>query len=512
LKKNHSYGILTKKTTLIIKRRIYKLSHPKSKPLVDKTERYLFSSNSQQYHATVSEEPNSSQFLSPIHSLNMALSLSPSSLLVLCMLLILQLCTFLAVRQNHATELSRKIGDIPDVLPNGNRRYFPKIPSLSVSGQTIRLLFHHNVSLAVSLSVGSPPQDVSMVLDTGSELSWLACNSSYPAYFKAASSTTYSAIPCNTYACQMLARDLPIPPVCDQETQMCNVLASYADASTSSGVLSSDFFHLGNSDHSIQQPLLFGCMDSTVDFTSTTPTTGLLGMNRGSLSFITQSGKHQFAYCISHRDGSGILLLGDDASLPPLNYTPFVQISWPLPSFDQQAYSVQLEGIRVSNLVLPIPKSVFLPDHTGAGQTMLDSGTQFTFLLGKAYSALKNEFLRQTSNILTELNEPYFMFQGAFDTCFKIPQGQLPPATLPQVTLILQGVEVTVTSELLLYRVPDEVRGADDVWCFTFGNSDLLPLSASVIGHHHQKNNWVKYDLENDRIGFAPARCDQMTQ
>ena len=183
-----------------------------------------------------------------------------------------------------------------------------KISSLADSGQSRKLTFHGNVSLVISLSVGSPPQDVSMVLDTESKLSWLVCNSTYPNYFKSPSSSTYRSIPCNSSSCQTQAHDPVIPADCDQQTQICHVLVSYADASTSSGVLSSDSFHLGNSGPSTQLPLRFGCMDLTFD-TASTPTTRLLGMNRGSLAFITQSGTHQFVYCISDRNDSGILLL-----------------------------------------------------------------------------------------------------------------------------------------------------------------------------------------------------------
>ncbi|KAJ3707267.1 hypothetical protein LUZ61_010972 [Rhynchospora tenuis] len=382
----------------------------------------------------------------------MALSFS-SSLLLPCMLLILQSFT-----PDYTTALTHKINHFPTILP----LRISKISSSANSEQPKKLLFHHNVSLVVSLSVGSPPQDLSMVLDTGSKLSWLVCNSNHPKCFKSTSSRTYRTIPCKSSSCQIQEQDLPIPPDCDQRTKMCHMSVSYADTSTSSG--------------------------STFDSTSAS-TTGLLGMNRGTLSFIIQSRIHKFAYCISDRDNSGILLLGGNVSIPSLNYTPLVEISRPLPYFDRLAYSVQIEGIRVSNVALPIPKSVFLLDHTGAGQTMLDSGTQFTFSLGKAYSALKEGFLQQTKNILTELKEPNFMFQ--------------------EVTLILKGVEVTVTSNLLLYRVPGEVRGNNTVWCFTFGNSDLVPLSAFVIGHHHQQKTWVEYDLRNNRIGIARARCDQ---
>ncbi|WOL19811.1 hypothetical protein Cni_G28613 [Canna indica] len=74
----------------------------------------------------------------------------------------------------------------------------------------------------------------------------------------------------------------------------------------------------------------------------------------------------------------GVVLLLGDTQPPfplPLNYTPLIEISLPLPYFDRVAYSVQLEGICVVGTLLPIPKSVLIPDHTGAGQTMADSGS-----------------------------------------------------------------------------------------------------------------------------------------
>ncbi|KAK8926127.1 Aspartic proteinase PCS1 [Platanthera zijinensis] len=66
-----------------------------------------------------------------------------------------------------------------------------------------------------------------------------------------------------------------------------------------------------------------------------TAVAGMLGMNRGALSFVTQTNTQRFSYCISDRD-AGVLLIGASNSLP-LNYTPFVQISLPLPYFDASA-------------------------------------------------------------------------------------------------------------------------------------------------------------------------------
>ncbi|KAG6765366.1 hypothetical protein POTOM_029405 [Populus tomentosa] len=344
-----------------------------------------------------------------------------------------------------------------------------------------------------------------MVLDTGSELSWLHCKKepNFNSIFNPLASKTYTKIPCSSPTCETRTRDLPLPVSCDP-AKLCHFIISYADASSVEGNLAFETFRVG----SLTGPAtVFGCMDSGFSSNSEedAKTTGLMGMNRGSLSFVNQMGFRKFSYCISDRDSSGVLLLGEASFswLKPLNYTPLVEMSTPLPYFDRVAYSVQLEGIRVSDKVLSLPKSVFVPDHTGAGQTMVDSGTQFTFLLGPVYSALKTEFLLQTKGVLRVLNEPHFVFQGAMDLCYLIEPTRASLPNLPVVNLMFRGAEMSVSGQRLLYRVPGEVRGEDSVWCFTFGNSDSLGIESFVIGHHQQQNVWMEYDLEKSRIGFA---------
>ncbi|KAL3523842.1 hypothetical protein ACH5RR_016676 [Cinchona calisaya] len=389
-----------------------------------------------------------------------------------------------------------------------------QIPSKSLLKPPNRVAFHHNVSLTVSLTVGSPPQQVTMVLDTGSELSWLHCKKtpSTPSVFNSHLSTSYSPVPCSSDTCRTRTRDFTIPVSCDPKN-LCHATLSYADASSVEGNLATDTFAFGNSGLS---EFVFGCMDSG---SSSNPdedsrTTGLIGMNRGSLSFVSQMGFPQFSYCISDRDSSGVLLFGSAnfSWLGPLKYTPMVQISTPLPYFDRVAYTVQLEGIKVSNTVLPLSKTVFVPDHTGAGQTMIDSGTQFTFLLAPVYTALKNEFIKQTKGLLRVLNEPNFVFQGAMDLCYQIESSRTSLPPLPTVTLMFQGVEMSVAGEKLLYKVPGEARGTDGIYCFTFGNSELLGIEAFVIGHHHQQNIWIEFDIAKSRVGLAEVRCDLASQ
>ncbi|KAI3851311.1 hypothetical protein MKW92_011066 [Papaver armeniacum] len=365
------------------------------------------------------------------------------------------------------------------------------------------LSFHRNVSLTVSLTVGTPPQNVVMVLDTGSELSWLRCNNpslpnSLPT-FNPLSSSSYSPMLCSSPACSTQVRGFTIPLWCDSNN-LCHTTLSYVDASFSEGNLAYETFHIGSS---AILSTIFGCMSTSFSSSSEEDpkNTGLMGMNRGSLSFVSQMGFPKFSYCISEGDSSGVLLLGNMSSpwSKPLSYTPLLQISTPLPYFDRSAYTVQLQGIMVSKKLLTLPKFALVPDHTGAGQTMIDSGTQFTFLLGSVYEALRNEFVNQTRGILHVLEEEDFVFQGAF-------------SDLPTVSLMFSGAEIVVTPDQLLYKVAGEMRGSDSVYCFTFGNSELLGIEAFVIGHHHQQNVWVEFDLQNSRIGFAPIHCGIASQ
>ncbi|MBA0839773.1 hypothetical protein Goarm_005472 [Gossypium armourianum] len=389
---------------------------------------------------------------------------------------------------------------------------FARNSKLSSAAATNKLGFHHNVTLTVSLSVGSPPQHVTMVFDTGSELSWLHCKKTpnLNSVFTPELSKSYIHIPCASPICKTRTRDLLVPASCEPNNKLCHVAVSYADASSIEGTLAYENFVIGSS---IRPGFLFGCMDSGFSSNSDEDSkeTGLMGMNRGSLSFVSQMGFPKFSYCISGFDSSGVLLLGDTrfSWLKTLNYTPLIQISDPLPYFDRVAYTVQLEGIKVGNKMLDLPRSAFLPDHTGAGQTMVDSGTQFTFLMGPVYTALRNEFLQQTSEVLRVFEDPNFVFQEPMDLCYQVDES---PGTifsdLPRVSLMFQGAEMSVSGERLLYQVPEMNKGSDSVYCFAFGNSDLLGIEAFVIGHHHQQNVWMEFDLVKSRVGFAEIRCD----
>ncbi|XP_047260791.1 aspartic proteinase PCS1-like, partial [Capsicum annuum] len=211
----------------------------------------------------------------------------------------------------------------------------------------------NSTTLTVSLSAGSPPQQVTMVLDTGSELTWIRCKKTpnTPLIFDPLVSKSYSLIPCSSATCTTKTRDFPNPVICDPK-KLCHATLTYADGFSIEGNLASETFSLNN----VNLPrTVFGCMDGSSGSTpEDAKTTGLIGMNRGALSFVSQSGYPTFSYCISGQDSNGVLVFGEANSpgLKPRKYTPLVQISIPLPSFDRVAYTVQMSLPPVT-LVFP---------------------------------------------------------------------------------------------------------------------------------------------------------------
>ncbi|XP_019412745.1 PREDICTED: aspartic proteinase PCS1-like [Lupinus angustifolius] len=457
-----------------------------------------------------------------------------------CLKLLILLILSIQMKNYQCEDETKKILTLPlksQVIPYG---YLPRTPN--------KLNFQHNISLTVSITVGTPPQNMSFIIDTGSELSWLQCNTTnrvipdpfydpnhLPPYttttcssptcniknktmnrvisdpfFDPTISSSYIPIKCSSPTCMTQTRDFPIPASCDSN-KLCHATLSYADSSSSEGNLASDMFGLGSG--SDNPRIVFGCMNSTYSSTNSN-TTGLMGMNLGSLSLVSQLKIPKFSYCISGSDFSGVLILGASnfSWVGSLNYTSLVQISRPLPYFDRAAYTVRLEGIKVSNKLLIISDTIFIPDHSGAGQTMFDLGTQFTYLLGSAYIVLRNEFLNQTNNILRVLDDPNFVFEIAMDLCYRVPLNQSKLPELPSVSLVFDGAEMKVLGEQLLYRVPNEIRGNDSVYCFTFGNSDLLGVEAFIIGHHQQQNMLMEFDIVNSRVGLVDIDCDLVGQ
>ncbi|XP_042497528.1 aspartic proteinase PCS1-like [Macadamia integrifolia] len=377
-----------------------------------------------------------------------------------------------------------------------------------------RSSFKYTMALIVSLPIGTPPQTQQMVLDTGSQLSWIQCNKKSTvtnppkpplssSSFDPSRSSTFSVLPCNHPICKPQIPDFTLPTSCDQN-RLCHYSYFYADGTLAEGNLVREKITFSSAQAT--PPLILGCAEKSTD----SSTEGILGMNLGRLSFAAQAKVSKFSYCVPVRPNRlvgqppvGSFYLGNNPSSGAFRYVDLMIFdrsqSQRMPNFDPLAYTVGMEGIRIGAKRLDIPRTVFRPDAGGSGQTMIDSGTEFTFLVDAAYAKVKEEIMRLVGSRVKK----GFVYGQALDICFDGDAAEIGRLVGDVVLEFEKGVEIVVGKDRLLADVGGGVH------CLSIGQSNLLGVASNIIGNVHQQNLWVEFDLTNRRVGFGRADCSR---
>lgn len=391
----------------------------------------------------------------------------------------------------------------PSLLsPNPRPKTTPSLP------YRYKSTFKYSMALIVSLPIGTPPQTQQMVLDTGSQLSWIQCHNKKKtpkvppppptASFDPALSSSFSVLPCNHPICKPRVPDFTLPTSCDKN-RLCHYSYFYADGTLAEGNLVREKFTFSRS--IVTPPLALGCAQDTSE------TKGILGMNLGRLSFASQAKISKFSYCVPTRTTrpgflpTGSFYLGDNpnsAGFKYVNLLTFKQTQR-MPNLDPLAYTVAMQGIRIGAKKLDIPPSVFRPNPSGSGQTMIDSGSEFTYLVEEAYNKVREEIVRLVGPRLKK----GYVYEGMADMCFDGNAIEIGRLIGNMVFEFEKGVEIVVEKE----RVLTDVGGR--VHCIGIGRSDGLGAPNNIIGNIHQQNQWVEFDLANRRVGFGKADCSR---
>lgn len=170
-----------------------------------------------------------------------------------------------------------------------------------------------------------------------------------------------------------------------------------------------------------------------------------------------------------------------------------------MPNLDPLAYTVAMQGIRIGAKKLDIPPSVFRPNPSGSGQTMIDSGSEFTYLVEEAYNKVREEIVRLVGPRLKK----GYVYEGMADMCFDGNAIEIGRLIGNMVFEFERGVEIVVEKERVLTDVGRRVH------CIGIGRSDGLGAASNIIGNIHQQNQWVEFDLANRRVGFGKADCSR---
>ncbi|TVU47269.1 hypothetical protein EJB05_06862, partial [Eragrostis curvula] len=354
-------------------------------------------------------------------------------------------------------------------------------------------------------AVGTPPQPVQLVVDTGSDLTWTQCvpcpacfDQALP-YFDPSLSSSFGVFSCSSSACQ----DLPLSS-CGTErggwgNQTCVYTYSYGDRSVTTGLLLSDTFTFAGA---VAVPnLAFGCgFFNQGVFNVISNMTGIAGFGRGALSLPSQLKVDNFSYCFTPVTGSApsTVLLGLPANLHSgargaIQTTPLIQNpADQSPTF----YYLSLKGITVGSWRLPVPESAFAFTKNGTGGTIIDSGTAFTGLPTKIYRHLRDAFVSQLKE-LPVTNDDTIL-------CFGVPPGAKPD--VPKLALHFEGATLDLPRENYIFEFEEAGRSNICLAIFEAEGQDDM----TILGNYQQQNMHVLYDLAGNKLSFVPAHCDRV--
>jgi hypothetical protein len=353
-------------------------------------------------------------------------------------------------------------------------------PSLPVSSG--RALSTGNYVVTVGL--GTPASQYTVVFDTGSDTTWVQCRPCVVKCYKQkeplfdpAKSSTYANISCDNSACTDLDES-------GCSGGHCLYAVQYGDGSYTVGFYAQDTLTIV---HDAIKGFQFGCGEKNNGLFG--KTAGLLGLGRGKSSLTVQAQYRYggaFAYCFPalSTGTTGYLDFGPGASPANARVTPMLVDNGPT------FYYVGITGIRVGGKQLSIPESIF-----STSGTIVDSGTVITRLPATAYKALSTAFTAVMAARGFKTAPAY----SILETCYDFTG--VSEVTLPTVTLVFKGGAcLDVDGSGILYAISEAQV------CLAFasnGDDD----SVSILGNTQQKTYGVVYDIGKKTVGFAPGAC-----
>ncbi|KAM6590359.1 hypothetical protein CsatA_012964 [Cannabis sativa] len=352
-----------------------------------------------------------------------------------------------------------------------------------------------NGEFLMQLSIGTPPNAYSAIMDTGSDLIWTQCLPCETCFdqptpiFDPRNSSSFSKLSCSSQLCEALPQS-----TCSDS---CEYFYGYGDYSSTQGVLASETFSFGDGDEKVSvNGIGFGCGgDNEGDGFS--QGSGLVGLGRGPLSLVSQLKEPKFSYCLTAMDDTktSSLLVGPLASVNTTHSgakvtTPLIE-NPSQPSF----YYLSLEGISVGGSLLPIEKDTFALKKDGSGGLIIDSGTTITYLEKKAFDIVKEEFTSQINLPVDKSGS-----QG-LDLCFNLPKYST-SVEVPKLSFHFKN-DAVLELPPENYILSDRTLG---VLCLAMGSSSGM----SIFGNIQQQNFLVVHDLSEGTMSFVPTQCNQL--
>ncbi|KAL8204392.1 hypothetical protein R6Q57_010015 [Mikania cordata] len=347
----------------------------------------------------------------------------------------------------------------------------------------------------MKISIGTPPQDIIGVADTGSDIVWTQCepcsycfNQTRPV-LRPRVSSTYIRMTCGSTMCMLVPTRS-----CTTPDNTCLYLVVYGDMSYSSGELATDTVTLYSIDSSVTgisfafTNVVFGCGHRNAGM-FTDDQSGIIGLGGGPFSLITQmrsSINGKFSYCLvqmfSHVERSSKMYFGDAATVSGdgVETTPLFLGN------PDTFYYLHFEGITVGGRRVDFyaTKPTLIE-----GNIIIDSGTSLTLLPQSFYDRLQLAVRRSMQDIVPVGSD----MRNNLSLCYN----PLEVMDLPVMVAHFNG------ADLELDPTNTFVRTSNDSICLAFA-----PVEGVVIfGNLAQMNFLVGYDLYEKTVSFKRTDC-----
>ncbi|MCD7461422.1 hypothetical protein HAX54_046089 [Datura stramonium] len=349
----------------------------------------------------------------------------------------------------------------------------------------------HTLNYIVTVMLGG--RNTTVIVDTGSDLTWVQCQPCILCYnqpeplFNPSVSPTYHSVVCNSSACQNLQSATGNSGLCGSDLKECNYVVNYGDGSYTRGELGQDHLVLGST--SVEN-FVFGCGRNNKGLFGLA--SGVMGLGGSGLSLISQTSEifgSVFSYCLPSAEAksSGSLVLGGDTSTFKNSTTI---------SYTRMLANPQLFTLYFLNLTGATIGGVAIQDSAfGERGMIIDSGTVITRLPPTIYKAAKAEFLKQFSGY------PLRPGISILETCFDLSAYE--EVNVPTIKMQFEGgaeMEVDVTG--VLYIVKNDASQV----CLALASLQYDD-EIGIIGNYQQKNTRVIYDIKQSQVGFAKETC-----
>ncbi|KAL3694627.1 hypothetical protein R1sor_008278 [Riccia sorocarpa] len=332
----------------------------------------------------------------------------------------------------------------------------------------------------MQISLGTPPQKFSMILDTRSDLVWVqcrpctTCSTSIQSIFDPSLSSTFSNVSCDDRRCSSVPNTGCASETCSYQNK------NDDNQLVAEGKLFEDTLSVlaaGVTNLKVDQ-FGFGCSEQNIGLQAL-QVDGIAGMGRGPVSLISQVGDvygASFSYCLTrsvpnngmfNRVGPSKLTLGDDA-VPSKADQKAKKIQWaPIlkNEYNPSFYLLNLQGIAVNGKKIKVPSPGFKVEKGGKGGTILDFGVKNSKLSQPIYDSLI-----QALEPLIEYKKVSEVFTR-FKECYAVPGPDEPK--LPTITLHFQGASLTLPGDKSFIEVQSTSgQNAGRVMCLAVDATD----------------------------------------